>query len=236
MQHRQLTQLRALSHAVQERAAAALTAAAQVAAVVLAEEPAGVPEAMQRAAGRLHDAGLLVRACSSHTYRSVRAIRAGGRLLTGRPEAQPVLLVCTQCVLLRRKCCGAVQAVAEWPQEHEAAAMLSMAWWRVESKPVLAVLVGLLLATPAVEEFGGKDWLPRGAGGGGVAGGAGGGGQAVPGLVAGGGARPRGARAADAALPARARAHGRAPQGMGHDKFQLDASLVSSDTKSWQPG
>ena len=47
---------------MQERAAAALTAAAQVAAVVLGEDPAGVPEAMQRAAGRLHDAGLLVRA------------------------------------------------------------------------------------------------------------------------------------------------------------------------------
>ena len=56
MQHRTLLTF------AQERAAAALTAAAQVAAVVLGEDTAGVPEAMQRAAGRLHDSGLLVRA------------------------------------------------------------------------------------------------------------------------------------------------------------------------------
>jgi len=44
----------------QEGAAMALAAAAQVAAVVLDVDAAGAPEALQRAAGQLHDDGLLV--------------------------------------------------------------------------------------------------------------------------------------------------------------------------------
>ena len=44
----------------QEGAAVALAAAAQVAAVVLDVDAAGAPEALQRAAGQLHDYGLLV--------------------------------------------------------------------------------------------------------------------------------------------------------------------------------
>ena len=43
--------------------------------MVLGEDPAGVPEAMQRAAVRLHDAGLLVRGIGSRETGSVRVLR-----------------------------------------------------------------------------------------------------------------------------------------------------------------
>lgn len=51
----------------QEGAAVALAAAAQVAAVVLDVDAAGAPEALQRAAGQLHDYGLLV-GCYLHPH------------------------------------------------------------------------------------------------------------------------------------------------------------------------